>query len=301
MNKRRFFYAPSMASRSAFGIRCAFPPEIKATRTRAVTKRSCPRLHSCSRMIDAPLTSSGTVITSSRSSNIAGFTKSILIERTTKAKRGTSLRASFRKLLLIHSEQTQVICSAAFHEAQKTGVINNLAGVSVFEINADAHLMTTVANFAFKRACHRKIPPIALREHAPCSRQKSNEVLGVNKNSLNLTLRYVVGLKNVDKSPPQARRLLIGNSHLTATPREHREIHAFERMKRGGPRDAFGQRRFREPASLRLVAGRNRSESRQIEDLTKPRGLVVVRRGSKSVRGSGWGGRPPVNRSRLCG
>lgn len=60
--------------------------------------------------------------------------------------------------------------------------------------------MTTVANFAIKRACHRKIPPIALREHAPRSRQKSNEVLGVNKNSLNLTLRYVVGLKNVDKS-----------------------------------------------------------------------------------------------------
>lgn len=28
-----------MASRSAFGIRCAFPPETKATRTRAVTKK----------------------------------------------------------------------------------------------------------------------------------------------------------------------------------------------------------------------------------------------------------------------
>lgn len=94
--KRRFFYVPSMASRSAFGIRCAFPPEIKATRTRAVTKRSSPRLHSCSRLIDAPLTSSGTVTTSSRSSKIAGFRKSILIERTTKAKPGASLRASFR-------------------------------------------------------------------------------------------------------------------------------------------------------------------------------------------------------------
>lgn len=43
-------------------------------------------------------------------------------------------------------------------------MINNLAGVSVFEKHADAHLMPTVANFAIKRACHRKIPSSALRE-----------------------------------------------------------------------------------------------------------------------------------------
>lgn len=32
-----------MASRRDFGMRCAFPPEIKATRTRAAAKRSSPR------------------------------------------------------------------------------------------------------------------------------------------------------------------------------------------------------------------------------------------------------------------
>ena len=54
-----------------------------------------PRLHSCSKPIEAPLTSCGTVTTSNRSSKIAGFRKSIVIEQTTKAKPGASCRASF--------------------------------------------------------------------------------------------------------------------------------------------------------------------------------------------------------------
>jgi hypothetical protein len=58
VNEQQIIYlCPSIASRSAFGMRCAFPPEINATRTRAVTKRSSARLHSCSKVTDAPLTS----------------------------------------------------------------------------------------------------------------------------------------------------------------------------------------------------------------------------------------------------
>jgi hypothetical protein len=49
VNGEQVYLWSSIASRSAFGMRCAFPPEIKATRTRAVTKRSSSRLHSCSK------------------------------------------------------------------------------------------------------------------------------------------------------------------------------------------------------------------------------------------------------------
>jgi hypothetical protein len=73
----------------------AMTPEINATRTRAVTKRSSARLHSCSKVTDAPLTSCGRVTTSSTSSKTAGFRKSIVIERTTKVKPGASFRASW--------------------------------------------------------------------------------------------------------------------------------------------------------------------------------------------------------------
>jgi hypothetical protein len=36
-------------------------------------------------------------------------------------------------------------------------VINTLAGVRIFEIDADLHMMATVANFSVKRCCHRNI------------------------------------------------------------------------------------------------------------------------------------------------
>jgi hypothetical protein len=96
VNEQPIIYlCPSIASRSAFGMRCAFPAEINATRTRAVTRRSSARLHSCSKVTDAPLTSCGSVTTSSTSSKTAGFRKSIVIERTTKVKPGASFRASW--------------------------------------------------------------------------------------------------------------------------------------------------------------------------------------------------------------
>ena len=58
----------SMAWRSGFGIRCAFPPETNATRTRASTRSSSPRLQCCNSVIEAPFTSIGVVTISSTSS-----------------------------------------------------------------------------------------------------------------------------------------------------------------------------------------------------------------------------------------
>src|SRR5258708_37267418 len=63
--------------------------------------------------------------------------------------------------MLIGSEQAQVIRSAAFHEAQKIRVINNLAGVRIFKIDADLHLMAPIANFTVERGCQSAIPVIA--------------------------------------------------------------------------------------------------------------------------------------------
>src|SRR6516162_5495120 len=54
--------------RSAFGIGCARPSLIKATRTSALTRISPPRRTSCASMIEAPFTASGQVTTSSTSS-----------------------------------------------------------------------------------------------------------------------------------------------------------------------------------------------------------------------------------------
>ena len=66
--------------------------------------------------------------------------------------------------MLIGSEQAQVIRSAAFHEAQKIRVINNLTGVGIFKIDADLHLMASIANFAVKRGCHVRFPLLWFRE-----------------------------------------------------------------------------------------------------------------------------------------
>jgi len=44
-------------------------------------------------------------------------------------------------------------------------VINNLAGVRIFKIDADLHLMASIANFAVKRGCHSAIPLVAVFEN----------------------------------------------------------------------------------------------------------------------------------------
>ena len=75
-------------------MRCAFPPEINATRTCAVTKRSsraCIPVASQSKR-PSPLVNRDNV---KQVVQIAGFRKSIVIEQTTKAKPGASCRASF--------------------------------------------------------------------------------------------------------------------------------------------------------------------------------------------------------------
>jgi hypothetical protein len=64
--------------------------------------------------------------------------------------------------VLIGPEQAQVIRSAAFHEAQKIGVIDNLAGVRIFKIDADLHLVAPIANFAVERGCQSAIPVIVI-------------------------------------------------------------------------------------------------------------------------------------------
>ncbi|MGY2938732.1 hypothetical protein ACVWXL_006103 [Bradyrhizobium sp. GM22.5] len=99
----------------------------RASALRAVTKISSARLHSCVKVIDAPLTSCGRVTTSSSSSKTAGFRKSIVINRTTKVKARRIVLRFLEQRVLTGSEQAQVIRPAAFHEAQKVRVIHNLA------------------------------------------------------------------------------------------------------------------------------------------------------------------------------
>ncbi len=161
MNETRVYLCSSIASLRAFGMRCAFPPEINATRTRAETNRSFPRLHSCSKPIDAPLTSCGTVTMSRRSSKTAGFRKSIVIERTTKAEARGVVPRFLEQRLLIGAEQAQVIRSAALHETQKIRVIDNLAGIGIFKVDTHLHVVPSVSNFAVKRDCHSAVPLIA--------------------------------------------------------------------------------------------------------------------------------------------
>jgi hypothetical protein len=67
--------------------------------------------------------------------------------------------------VLTGPEQAQVIRPAAFHEAQKIRVIHNLAGIRIFEIDADLHLMASIANFAVKTGCHSAIPLVAVFEN----------------------------------------------------------------------------------------------------------------------------------------
>ena len=77
--------------------------------------------------------------------------------------------------MLIGSEQTQVIRSAALHEAQKIRVINNLAGVRIFKIDADLHLMASIANFAVKSGCHSAISLIAIPRNNCLAQKRFSE------------------------------------------------------------------------------------------------------------------------------
>jgi hypothetical protein len=59
--------------RNAFGIGCARPSLMKATRTCALTSTASPRRASCASVIEAPFTATGQVTTSSTSSIRAGL------------------------------------------------------------------------------------------------------------------------------------------------------------------------------------------------------------------------------------
>jgi len=76
--------SPCIAIRSDFGIGRARPPDTKATRTFASTRISPPRVTRWRSVMEAPFTSSGSVVISRTSSMRAGLRNSMVIERTTK-------------------------------------------------------------------------------------------------------------------------------------------------------------------------------------------------------------------------
>ncbi len=76
-------------------------------------------------MIEAPLTATGQVTTSSKSSIRAGFRKSISIDRTTKAKPGLSFLFFREQRVLIGAHQAQMVGAATLHEAQIIGMIDD--------------------------------------------------------------------------------------------------------------------------------------------------------------------------------
>lgn len=71
------------------------------------------------------------------------------------------------------TDSVVVVRSTAFHEAQKICVINNLTGVSIFEIDADLHMMAAVANFAIKRSCHNAVPLLPFWDELSCTEARS--------------------------------------------------------------------------------------------------------------------------------
>src|SRR5579871_451267 len=134
-------------ARIDFGIGCALPSLINATRTSAVTSTSVPRRTSCASAIEAPFTATGQVTTSSTSSIRAGLRKSIFIERTTNV--GGRLSLGFRKQgVLLGAHQPQMVGAAAFHVAQIIGVIDDAGKIRVLVIDADLHVMPAVTDFA---------------------------------------------------------------------------------------------------------------------------------------------------------
>src|SRR4051812_34208768 len=132
-------------------MRCALPPETNATRTRASTTRSLPRLHCCSNVIDAPLTSCGVVTISSTSFICPGLKNSIAMERTTNANPGASSWVS-----VIGSKQPQVVGSAALHEAQVVGVIHDAAEIGILVVDPDLHRVPAVADGAVEMAGQKR-------------------------------------------------------------------------------------------------------------------------------------------------
>ncbi len=98
-------------------------------------------------MTEAPFTSSGVVTMVSTSSITAGFLKSMLIWRTTKAKPGASFCRLLEQRAVVGADQPQVVGAPALHEAQVAGVIDDAGEIGVLVINAHLLQVAAVADF----------------------------------------------------------------------------------------------------------------------------------------------------------
>src|SRR6185312_5863089 len=148
-------------ARIAFGIGCARPSLMKATRTSALTRTSSPRRTSCPSMMDAPFTATGQVTISSMSSIRAGFRKSSVIERTTKAKPGVSVSASANSACCSATHQSQMIGAPTLHEAQIVGVIDDAGEIRVLVVDTNQHVMAAVTDLAVDKGIGHLPPSVA--------------------------------------------------------------------------------------------------------------------------------------------
>ena len=98
---------------------------------------------------EAPLTSCGSVTTSSRSSIRAGLRNVRFISDTPRMQ--IPRRFLLRRLeqrAMVGADQPQIIRTPALHVAQIIGVIDNAGEVGVFVINAHGEMVAAVADFA---------------------------------------------------------------------------------------------------------------------------------------------------------
>jgi hypothetical protein len=112
-------------TRNDFGIGCALPSLMKATRTSALTRTSAPRRTSCASTIEAPLTASGPGHDIEHIVHPGGPQE---IHRHRAHHEGKARRLGFcfsKQRMLLGSNQPQMIGAPARHEAQIIGVIDD--------------------------------------------------------------------------------------------------------------------------------------------------------------------------------
>ena len=140
--------------RSDFGIGCARPSQMKATRTCGLDQHVLAAPHLLRQRDRGALHRDRPCHDVEHVIHPRGLEK-IDLHRAHHEGKARRLRLRFRKQrVLLGAHQPQMIGPSALHEAQIIGVIDDAGKIGVLVIDPDLHVMAAVADLAVEMCCH---------------------------------------------------------------------------------------------------------------------------------------------------